>query len=497
MMLRRFATTLSVSVLAGSFGIASALAQSADMSASSVTASSVASSSLASSIPSSSTASQATSSVSSASLASAQSASADGAGSTSSAVSAATSSAWSGSSQSAQWLPEAKLTIEQKNDKNIVGTWTLLRSDGLKQTDKTALKTLSVPAGHYTLFFEAPKGTAASVRLYKGTETLQDVKRPQITFSIAKDEDLRVTVNYPFTRVGSVGVTSDPPGLKFTLSTPNGVKMEGVTPMSYEKMEVGQYSVEFQTLEGCVTPARKSDVLEDKGRVSFAITIACKAADDLRAGIKQTEEENVTTMVSGETFSFKDVPQDSWFAEVVFKVAEWGILSGYKNDKGELTGQYGPANNVTVAELAKIAHKVSGTNEREKSFDTKNPLISSAAWYFAFMTSAESRGWTIFADATINPDRDATRAEVLVTLLQALNVPIKWQKGTVFVDVNAMTPYAAAIETAYTDKVVSGRDNADGTPSGFFAPGDPINRAELAKMIVKAIETYRTPTVGN
>jgi hypothetical protein len=150
---------------------------------------------------------------------------------------------------------------------------------------------------------------------------------------------------------------------------------------------------------------------------------------------------------------------------------------------------FGPGNNVTVAELVKIAHKIAGISEREISGPVLNTRAS-GTWFERFVASAEQRGWVLFMDTSLDPGRAATRAEVVVTLLQALDIPLRWQKGMVFADVSARSPFAAAIETAAADGLVSGLPGDNDLPS--FGPGQPINRAELSKIIALAIELYRT-----
>ena len=78
--------------------------------------------------------------------------------------------------------------------------------------------------------------------------------------------------------------------------------------------------------------------------------------------------------------------------------------------------------------------------------------------------------------------------------MQAFDVPLKWQKGNVFVDVPVTHPYAAAIETAAGDEVIAGRTDAAGKSTGTFDPDASITRAEIAKIITTILDTYKSPT---
>ncbi len=372
--------------------------------------------------------------------------------------------------------------VEQVSPTEVYGMWTLLQPNNVKEVSLEKAKQLTdLPAGTYTMIVDAPDGANATIRLYNGNAEIKAVERPQMTFTITDGDSLKLVIHYVFTRVGMVSVQSDPPGLTFTLTGPNNLNVKGATPMGYEEMPEGQYKVQFDTLDGCVVPAPKSALLEKNKRATFDVTLSCAAADALRANKQEQEEKFVTNKVEGQDIVFRDVPQDSWFAPAVFKATQRGILGGYKNAAGEPTGEFGPGNNVTIAELAKIAHKIAGLSETELADSPRNEAAQ-GEWFSYFIASAEERGWTIYVDATIDPLRHATRGEVLVTLLQALDIAQKWPKGKLFDDVVLRTPFAGAIETAADLKIVEGRKDDSGNLTGTFGPQDPITRAEMAKI---------------
>ena len=45
---------------------------------------------------------------------------------------------------------------------------------------------------------------------------------------------------------------------------------------------------------------------------------------------------------------FRDVADNDWFNPYVASLAEWGIVSGFKDDRGRPTGEYRPGNQVTI-----------------------------------------------------------------------------------------------------------------------------------------------------
>jgi len=191
---------------------------------------------------------------------------------------------------------------------------------------------------------------------------------------------------------------------------------------------------------------------------------------------------------------FEDVSLEAWFAPYIAKVAKVGIVSGYRDASGNPTGKYGASDNVTVAQLLKIVHKMGGIDETEARANVQN-IQARGQWYEKYVASAEEKTWQIVWDRREDLNRHATRAEVVATILQVLRVPRIWPTGKRFADVQATTKYAASIETAAEDGLISGYTTRDGNSTGEFGPNDPINRAEIAKIISLAIDLYieKTP----
>lgn len=390
------------------------------------------------------------------------------------------------------------IVIEQRNGSgtDIIGQWTLITPMNTQRAGQTATVTMpDYQAGNYTLLIEPPDGTSAGVRVYRNGTLEKLVERPQVNFRVENRDLVKVVIHYVFTRVGQVTIDSDPPGVGYTMTGPNNTKFTGVTPMSYAGLAVGQYQVKYDGLTGCAVPAPKSLLLQEAGRISFSIKLACEAADKIRERLVQEQQNNteyISITIAGKTTKIHDVPQSAWFATYVTNVAKYGILSGYQDAAGNLTGEYGPGNNVTIAELAKIAHKMAGISTDALTSATPDNTLARGQWFAPFVASAEQRGWLLYGDARVDPTRPATRAEVLVTLYQALDLPISWPKGTVFTDVSARVSHAGAIETAAAKKIVEGQKDDKGNDLHLFNPTQPINRAELAKMLSKMIEVYRT-----
>ena len=315
---------------------------------------------------------------------------------------------------------------------------------------------------------------------------IQSADTPQISFELKDTMTLMIAVTYTLSIYGKIGVGSDPLGMPFEMVGPNGMKKKGVTPTEFSPMPVGNYSVTFKP-DGCPRPPAQSGVLKKEGRINFMIELACK---NFRPEKGEEKPTTVTTELGGKTMTFTDISPDAWFAPYITTIVSRGIMAGYTNKDGSFSGKFGPGDPVTVAQLAKIAHTVMKFNEEEYMSAPLNPLAR-GQWFTRYIASAEERGWLIYEDGTVDPNRPATRGEVVITLLQLLDIPMHWPKGDKFTDVLRKTPHSGAIETAAAEGIVSGSTNADGTATGLFHPADPISRAEIAKILIAIREKYQ------
>lgn len=197
----------------------------------------------------------------------------------------------------------------------------------------------------------------------------------------------------------------------------------------------------------------------------------------------------LTARVDGVPVIFRDVPKVAWFAPYVRDVTEQGIVSGYREADGTLKGLFGPADSLTIEQLAKIAVQVAKVDLSACGSVLKNTAVK-GSWSEAYIRCAEQRGWAVYADGSVDALRLARRAEVVATLLQALGVKIEQRTGGIFTDVDSSVEFAAAVEMAAKAGVIAGDSDAQGNATGTFRPIDPVNRAEVAKIITMALQVY-------
>jgi len=230
------------------------------------------------------------------------------------------------------------------------------------------------------------------------------------------------------------------------------------------------------------------DAEEEMQTSSELFSDSGSGSTDRESGLDQIGT-HISVKVDGYPVTLTDVPRDAWFAPYVRDVADRGIVSGYRGQDGLPLGLFGPADNVTIEQLAKMAIEASGTNPDECSGDVKNETAVDS-WSEQYILCAEEKGWAVFSDGSVTVQRNASRAEVVVTVLQAFGVKLRAREGGIFDDVDSSTEFAAAVETAAGDSIVSGYKSDEGVPTGEFGPTDPVNRAEVAKIIALAIQVY-------
>ena len=190
---------------------------------------------------------------------------------------------------------------------------------------------------------------------------------------------------------------------------------------------------------------------------------------------------------------FHDVPQSAWFTPYVRGAAEAGIVNGYKDSSGNLTGMYGPSNRITVAEALKIAVESAGYDN-----ELYGRLFQGNVdhWASSYVAVANAEHFT-FIDADVRLDSPASRAEVASMFADAFRVvkPAVYDEAR-YTDVETSTEFATSIEALSRDAVVAGDTDAGGQAAGTFRPFDAINRAEVAKIAMEARAKYGAPGTG-
>lgn len=122
------------------------------------------------------------------------------------------------------------------------------------------------------------------------------------------------------------------------------------------------------------------------------------------------------------TPTFDDVPVDAWFYDYVEAAVQLGIMSGYTDASGNLTGMFGPGDSVNRAAMIKVvvnAFAVPTTLSPASPFSDVLP----SAWFHDYVLTAYNQG--LFApsqDGLFHPGDTATSCFLNEVIWQAGNL---------------------------------------------------------------------------
>lgn len=196
--------------------------------------------------------------------------------------------------------------------------------------------------------------------------------------------------------------------------------------------------------------------------------------------------------VASAVSAFSDVKESDWYFSNVQDLVDAGVLDGTKD-------MFHPADNLNRAEAAKIAVLAAGVAE-EDLVNPETPSFSDvpkSLWAYKYIETAKSLGY-VSGDAgkkTFRPGDNVNRAEYAKMMSLALELEENLVGGPHFSDVSSSAWYYNVVETAYNWSVVSGYEG------GIYKPSAAINRAEMSKMTVAAMdpterEVVVTPAPG-
>jgi hypothetical protein len=206
-----------------------------------------------------------------------------------------------------------------------------------------------------------------------------------------------------------------------------------------------------------------------------------RPADPSLAGV-------VVLYIGNIPYALKDVPLQAWFAPYVGDMVDRGIVTGYKDARGTPTGLFGPERNVSMEELAQMSVVAAGIGA---GCGEPRNVAAKGTWSAGAVACAEQHGFALYGDGTVDIKRPATRAEVVMTVLQAFGAPLRDMTAAgPFTDVTPSTLFSSAISTAVQDGIVSGYTDTTGKLTGLFGPDKPVNRAEVSKMLSLALQKY-------
>ncbi len=180
-------------------------------------------------------------------------------------------------------------------------------------------------------------------------------------------------------------------------------------------------------------------------------------------------------LAEGEQGTYRDVPEDAWFAQAAEYCAAQGLMNGVSEDS------FDPNGGTTRAMVVTVLYRLSGSPVRtsEKTF----PDVAADSWYADPVTWAALEGVTTGReDGLFAPDEAITRQDLAVFLWRSLGSPAALG-GEPFADEAEIGAYALeAVRWARGAGIVNGMGD------GSFAPKKGATRAELAAILMRLSE---------
>lgn len=176
---------------------------------------------------------------------------------------------------------------------------------------------------------------------------------------------------------------------------------------------------------------------------------------------------------------FADVAYDSWYADNVAAVYEYGLMIGREDDR------FVPDGVVTTAEAITLVarlHKLYYTGDDE--FEASTP------WHKSYVDYAAANGLTIIwqSDAALQEELDEPAPRNTVALLMTLALPKEVFEPINEVEFGAILDVWTFLSfdhiyTLYRAGILGGKDAARN-----FGMNDPITRSEIAAIMTRTVE---------
>lgn len=171
--------------------------------------------------------------------------------------------------------------------------------------------------------------------------------------------------------------------------------------------------------------------------------------------------------------SFKDVAKDAWYYKYVETAVKNGIVGGYKDAAGKATGKFGPGDNVTREQFAKMAYLALAL---KKNTDGGPHFSDVPADRWSYENVETLYNWSVidgYADKTFGPAKNINRAEISKMVVGAMN-PVK--RPGAFKVSSAVSKSLTSVEVTFSDDV----DATEGAKAANYSVKESGGTATLA-----------------
>lgn len=322
-----------------------------------------------------------------------------------------------------------------------------------------------------------------SVTLALSAATFQDVSVPFTISGEAQGGGIDYTLNTPSPVIINNAETST--GISITVVADGdfeGTEQFTITLGTPTNASLGATTTHTVTITSAdassLSSSSEANAVNIGGGGVRDVTLEMKRkAAELRFGQMLGSSSSSTPAIGGDdTPVFTDVPKGAWFYSFVMELHRRRIVSGYKDANGNDLHLYGPADSVRYGEFAKMLLLFTGRNPA----DVQNPVH----WADPYVLALRQRGIRVYQNTQLNLDTFVSRGVVVRALLEMYGIAPDNAPRTDFADLPGDHPYARDFWKAVELGLLSG----DAT-GNTVRPDAPLNRAELAKLLLKAEET--------
>lgn len=168
---------------------------------------------------------------------------------------------------------------------------------------------------------------------------------------------------------------------------------------------------------------------------------------------------------------FLDITKEHWADCYISQLVDLGVVWGYEDKT------FRPDNNITRAELTKIALLINGYKPNTQNTQKSFPDLEDGKWYVPYVNTAATLGIVNgYDDGLFRPDDLVTRAEAVKILLRAAGIEVYTTGEVLYPDVTEDDWYYPYVAYATQTEIVNGFVN------GKFGPNMNLTRAEAAKI---------------
>ncbi len=212
--------------------------------------------------------------------------------------------------------------------------------------------------------------------------------------------------------------------------------------------------------------------------------------------------KSVTYTVTITAVDFIDMPSESsWSYDYIVSAVQMGLMTGYRDDNGNLTGYFGTSDGLTRAQAVVVLYRaMTGASDDEVYVENQTPftdLAAEASYYNAALNWAYEQGiitgYIIDGVATneFNPDATISRQEMALLIWRVAGSPTASDLSAYNLTQDAGSEWAeavAALQWTAEQGILSGYVYNEGSSDEevWLLPYNAVTREQAAKIYVEA-----------